>query len=285
MARTGITIVTVNARQTGRDMDEGRLERLAEALVSRGGRGAEREAGRGPDVIVVNEMYPKQVEGFVSHLNAATERQHDGSPGGFAAASSSPVGRAKVFVDVNAIEVLETSMWNDVCDPKARFQIASLKSRTSDRPLTVAGIHLSPHYERPGECRRANIAELLRLTSGVDGPVVVAGDFNKRAMETDRECDPDEASAMLAWWKDVTTGPRKLVDTVRRSQERSLADQWTHEAPSDSELCDGSTGRKRSRIDFIFASEELEIVSAGVDPEPHGGYSDHRFVSAMLSMA
>ena len=47
------------------------------------------------------------------------------------------------------------------------------------------------------------------------------------------------------------------IDAVRnyqRAQNQSLKEEWTWEAKSTSDLCDGTTNYKRSRIDYLFAS-------------------------------
>jgi endonuclease/exonuclease/phosphatase (EEP) superfamily protein YafD len=283
-----ISFVQVNARQHTKDADDGRLQTLASAI--------HRRLPSAPDAITVNEMNPHQLPKLVAFLN-------DGYRGSAAYAPVEPSGkgRAKAIVNTATFQVAAVAEWGDMCEPKATFQLSTLQQVGGQGRFNVAAVHLSPHYENPGECRRSNIEELRRQLGGVAGPAIIAGDFNKRAMNTERECDLEEASKMLPWWELVTgrssDGP-SFVDSVRhfnRSSNLSMKDQWTIEQTREGELCDGTTGYKRSRIDYVFVSDDVKILAASADTpgwadeaspgKPSGDrYSDHRFVAVRLAI-
>ena len=84
---------------------------------------------------------------------------------------------------------------------------------------------------------------------------------------------------------------RSFVDMVRywnRANERSLADDWSHEWQEPSELCDGTRGYRHNRIDYLFASVPgvgRPVLGATADAARAGEYSDHRIVWGMLRIA
>jgi hypothetical protein len=174
-------------------------------------------------------------------------------------------------------------------------------------PVTVAGLHLSPNYDDASDCRRDNIDKLRSELAGINERTIVAGDFNRRAMLKERECDPEELSETLAWWDSMTRASdvdghsyKDSVRFYRRTNELELTDQWTHEQPNVSILCDDSENYKRGRIDYAFASDGVKIIEAGVDSPgwavegepgaigcstPGCKYSDHRFLWARFEIA
>jgi endonuclease/exonuclease/phosphatase (EEP) superfamily protein YafD len=286
LSASEITIVTVNARQQAKDMDSPRLEALASSIRTRRARddGAE---GPAPDVIVVNEMNPNQLVAFVGQLDGLY-----GATAAYAPAEASGKGRAKSVMNTKTIGIASAEQWSDVCEPKALFQIADLTHLGSRASFTMAAIHFSPRYPKGGDCRRANIEELRGRLGSKQGAVFIAGDFNKRCVEIERECDLEEESKPAGWWKTITK-PSDLdgrsyedaVKSYRRANTLPMADQWTHEQLKEGVLCDGSTGLKRSRIDFVFASSEAKIVEAGVDRAAAAQvYSDHRLVSCRFDL-
>ena len=210
----------------------------------------------------------------------------------YAPAESSGKGRAKAVVNTSTIGVTNVEQWNDVCEPKAVFQIAELRHLNSGKTFVVASIHFSPRYPKGGDCRRQNIGELRKRLGTREGPAFIAGDFNKRCVEIERECDPEEASKPAGWWRAITKdspldgrGYADAVKTLRLAKGLPLKDQWTHEQTRESVLCDGSTGLKRSRIDFVFASTDVTILDAGVDTSSAvQTYSDHRLVSCRFAL-
>ena len=61
-----------------------------------------------------------------------------------------------------------------------------------------------------------------------------------------------------------------------------MAKQWTHEQRSKSPTCDGNSHFRRSRIDYIFYSDEWKAVAAHTGN--FDGSSDHRPVIATLEL-
>ncbi|MEA2461100.1 MAG: hypothetical protein QOH90_1277 [Actinomycetota bacterium] len=281
-----ISLVTVNARQQAKDADDARLSSLASSIRSRrlDTQGSDEAA---PDVVVVNEMNPNQLVTLISQLDGVY-----GSDVAYAPAEPSGKGRAKAVVNTKTVGTGAVEQWSDLCEPKALFQIADLKHLGSGQAFTVAAVHFSPRYPKGGDCRRSNIEELRRRLAGRDHATFIAGDFNKRCVDVERECDLEETSAPLGWWKSITKESqldgRSYADSVKsfcQASNRSIAEQWTHEQTQEGVLCDGNTGRKRSRIDFVFASEGVGIVEAGVDAASQAQvYSDHRLVSCRFSI-
>jgi hypothetical protein len=124
--------------------------------------------------------------------------------------------------------------------------------------------------------------------------VIIGGDFNKRAMETQLECDPNEESPAQQWWLAITEptdGGTPYADAVRtwhRLHGESMVHEWTHEQRVSTEICDGSSRFRRSRIDYLFTSAQVAEAHAdhpgwaGSEPGAHNPtnyrYSDHRFV-------
>jgi len=281
-----ISILTVNARQQAKDMDASRLQALASSIRARR-TDTQPTEGPAPDVIVVNEMNPNQVHAFADRLGSL----YDGGAV-FAPAEPSGKGRAKALVNTTTVGVVAVERWSDLCEPKALFQIADLQHLGTGTPFTLAAIHFSPRYPKGSDCRRSNIEELRKRLGSRQGPAFIAGDFNKRCVEIERECDPEETSKPAGWWRAITKSSqldgRSYVDSVKQfrvAAGRSLRDQWTHEQTRESVLCDGSTGIKRSRIDFVFASDGTKILDAGVDAQSAAQvYSDHRLVSCRFDL-
>lgn len=286
MSISEITIVTVNARQQAKDMDSPRLEALASSIRKRRARD-DAPDGPAPDVIVVNEMNPNQLVAFVGQLDGLY-----GATASYSPAEPSGKGRAKTVVNTKTVGVAAAEQWPDVCESKALFQIADLQHLGSGLAFIVASIHFSPRYPKGGDCRRANIEELRGRLGSRQGPAFIAGDFNKRCVEIERECDLEEESKPAGWWKAITK-PSDLdgrsyqdaVKSFRQANNLPMHDQWTHEQVREGVLCDGSTGRKRSRIDFVFASDGARILEAGVDGAGAAQvYSDHRLVSCRFDL-
>jgi hypothetical protein len=123
-------------------------------------------------------------------------------------------------------------------------------------------------------------------------------------MTTNYECDPEELSAPLEWYSTMTAPQNGHVyrDAVRyyfRSQNLLMKEQWTFEKDTAELLCDGTSGLRRMRMDYVFASDALTPLEASADspgwagptpgtvgctPTPACKYSDHRFVWARLGL-
>ena len=92
------------------------------------------------------------------------------------------------------------------------------------------------------------------------GAVAIGGDFNKRPVEVEGACDPNEESPALEWYQMMvapTDLSRVFIDTVRHVHRRrniSMAGEWTFERLEQSRICTGVTTYKRSRLDYIFAA-------------------------------
>ena len=167
--------------------------------------------------------------------------------------------------------------------------------------FTVVAVHLKARYEETGQpqCRERNIQAIKTAVTADAGPVVIGGDFNKRPVEVEAACDPNEQSASLEWYRMLTEPAdltRAFIDTVRdvhRAQNESMASDWTFERLARTTLCNGATTYKRSRLDYIFAAGAL-VAEAHTDhpgwsdsqpgkvPFGKERYSDHRWVWARL---
>jgi endonuclease/exonuclease/phosphatase family metal-dependent hydrolase len=306
-----LAIVAVNARQHRADADDARLRSLVAGLRSRGIDPSDGMAVA-PDVLVVSELAPRQARDLERRLNATYGAGFDCSssttPCPFALAATDVRVQADVIVNTKTVSVLATTTWRDVCKPTASFEVARLLQTSTDTPFTVAGIHLLPTYSTPIDCRRLNIDALRAQLSGIAGPVFAAGDFNKRTVKTPHECDPEEQTHRLAWWKSMTAASpgdvayRDSVRSYRRGRSLSMARQWTHEQPMTLRLCDGKVSHKRGRIDYVFHSAGVKTLDAHVDTPgwavegkpgatncppktPSCKYSDHRFVWTRFRIA
>lgn len=304
-----IHVVTVNAKQ-GDVIGEPEFERmyeLARALQSRpkAFNGGASGAVMVPDVILVQEIRYTNLEIFRLLLNqrfdTAQYRDVGSENGGFG-----------VLVNINEITpVGEVMMFNDVCVTPATpledgrtsrmYPIARFTENRTGLPFVVAGVHLVKNYGQTGQedCRFRNALALRSVLTSETSPVVLAGDFNQRAMMRARECDSEERSESQPWYQALTEADndgRGFSDAVRelhRARRASMANEWTFERRRRAELCDGSDGYRRDRIDYVFASGALAAEAHADHPGWSGGeprskhsanskYSDHRFVWARV---
>lgn len=302
-----IAVVTVNARQkriVGRERFEALFE-LALALRNRPDAfdGGFEGAAQAPDVVVVQEMRPSNLEILERQLRKKYGMNYR-VVGAYDATSQIIANLTTVRLDSEVAE------WDDVCLPRGApdlpeearwFQWARFVEIASSQPFVLAAVHFSNHYGRTGQadCLARNLAELRAQVDGQQAPVVIAGDFNKRPVTAMRECDPDETSEPLPWYAGLTAPAgdvRAYTDAARahrRALGRTMADEWTFERHRQVRLCTGALGYRRSRIDYIFASGAA-VAWAGADHPGWAGdapgtrnrdvykYSDHRFVAARL---
>lgn len=298
-----LVVVTINAHQN--TPDAARLSELASALHNR----PVGSDGRffAPDVIVMHETPPGVLASLRDQLNSlfASPTRYE-----IAGTDSDDSVKGKFLVNMGGVSVLSSQTWSDVCEPTIRYQLVNVADRDGGASLSVAGVHFRPKYiddEGPVTCREKNALETRsRLASqGTDGSAL--GDFNRRPVEIERECDPDETSPSLPWYTQMTafssTDGRSYIDTVRkyhRASGLSMNDQWTQEWDSTSTLCNGSIGYRRNRIDYIFVSDQVATIEAradapgwanplvpgaiGCSPAPACKYSDHRFVWARIAL-
>jgi len=154
------------------------------------------------------------------------------------------------------------------------------------------------------DCKTRNSAELRKQLAPYDKYGSVVGDFNRRAMQLEYECDPTEdLSGPMSWYSAITEAPlggHAYLDAVRhRRSGLSMAQQWTFEKEAPEPICTGGLGIRRMRLDYIFVSDVLFPIEASVDDPGWAGatpgtigcsvapackYSDHRFVAARLRL-
>lgn len=296
-----VVVATVNAEQANvlGLYTFKQLYQLAIALRSRpvAFDGGSVGAVSAPDVLTLQEMSVANVEILQNLLNQRSRYAYE-----LAVADGS---KAKFLYNSETLQLLgPPTAWMDPCksDPSGKgirmYQYARFAEKASGLTFTLAGIHFQPRYvEAPetSKCRVSNVAELHRQLAAETNPVIVGGDFNYRAVEKARECDPDERSKPTEWWSLMTTslvGEPAFVDAVRETQRRkrqSLADQWTFEAKVLRESCTGAATYARNRIDYLFARGAV-VADAHADHPGWAGatpgtrhptnkaYSDHRFV-------
>jgi PKD repeat protein/endonuclease/exonuclease/phosphatase family metal-dependent hydrolase len=296
-----LTVVTVNALQIETSVDDNRIKELADVIRSRL---IDRADGTSiaPDVIVVSELYYTEVPQLENYLNqnfagVGGPYQHFGTLYGT---------KAKFFLNTATVTGTSSTAWDDVCLPGRTYQIAQLRYKSSNKPFSAAGVHFQKDYA-DDTCRAQNVAALRSRLAPLTSPVFVGGDFNRRAMNEQGQCDAFETTGDLSWYADMTgssSDGRTYTDAVRaasRAAGASLASQWTHEWDNTSTLCDGSIGYRRNRIDYLFASGMTMVDAKTDDPgwagttggilnssycssHPYCKYSDHRLVWARFSM-
>lgn len=250
-----------------------------------------------PDVLTLQEMSIANVEILQNLLNQRSRYAYE-----LAVADGS---KAKFLYNSETLQLVgPPTAWTDPCksDPTGKgirmYQFARFAEKASGLTFTLAGLHLQPRYPEapePSRCRVSNVAELHRQLAAETNPVIVGGDFNYRAVEKARECDPDERSNPTEWWSLMTTslvGEPAFVDAVRETHRRnrqSLADEWTFETKVVRQTCNGAATHPRGRIDYLFA-RGAAVADAHADHPGWAGetpgtrhptnraYSDHRFV-------
>ena len=296
-----VVVATVNAEQANvlGLYTFNQLYQLAIALRSRpvAFNGGATSAVSAPDVLTLQEMSVANVEILQNLLNQRSRYAYE-----IAAAEGS---KAKFLYNSETLQLVgPPTTWVDPCkgDPSGKgirmYQYARFVERSSGLTFTFAGVHFQPRYPEapdPSKCRVSNVAELQRQLALETNPVIVGGDFNYRAVEQARECDPYERSAPTDWWS-LMTSPllteTPFVDSAQETHRRvdeSLAAEWTFEQKTPGKLCDGSAGYARGRIDYLFSRGA--VVAGGHADHPgwagetpgtrhptNKAYSDHRFV-------
>lgn len=298
-----VVVVTVNAHQS-KILGIRRFRALYELSVALRRRppafnGGSAKAVAAPDVIVVQEIRPSNVEVFERLVEQRFGHEYQ---------IVSPVEGVKgiIIADTQTVTPGVVSTWDDVClnptipdaQPKhyRKYAVARFSEIATGTPFVVAGMHMSKHYpDSQSNCYERNIQVLQTQVEAEPAPVIIGGDFNRRAVETIYECDPEETSPPLRWWSSFTSpsdGTRAYVDAVQwwhRDRGRSLADEWTHEWRNETTGCDQATRLRRTRIDYLFASGAIVAEAHADHPGWSGGepgtchpshykYSDHRFV-------
>jgi endonuclease/exonuclease/phosphatase family metal-dependent hydrolase len=259
-----------------------------------------------PDAVILQEMRPSYVE-IIGHL--LKQRF------GFKYQIVGPTDSAATIV-INTERITlqgEVTTWSDVCTDETHptdgrksrnYEYAHFIENSSGAQFVVAGMHAAKNYATTGfsDCFIRNIEELRRQLSNETAPVIIGGDFNRRAVAQQHECDENEESEPQPWWSMMTTpsdGGRAYEDTVftwNRTHHISMADEWTHEQKVSSVGCDASAHVRRSRIDYLF-SAGAGIAEAHADHPGWAGarpgtrnatnfkYSDHRWVWGRFAIA
>ena len=266
-----VLVVTVNAHQ--RDYDDTRMHELTSGIATR--------TPALPDAVLVDEILGSGIDAMRDQLDAATGAT-------YAVVGASNSVKVKILLNTDTMTQGRTRTWTDVCDPGRVYQVVTAVDRETGDRVSISGVHFAPSFNDGGsdDCKQSNAAEARRQMAA-DGNSGVAGDFNKRYGADYYECNPDENGDPLPWWSEMTeqsaVDGRSYADTVRTIHYgRDMADQWSWQNAEQETLCTGDTGYRRSRIDYIFASSEISTLDAGTDQG--WGYSDHRFVWALLAL-
>lgn len=292
----GQVIVTgINARQILRHSGA-RMEQLALALRQRP------KASDGnyyaPDVLLVNEVSARDLGIVRNHLN----RLFSSNRYAIAGEKSDEV-KSKFLINSKTMTLISYRSWADACVTDVRYQLVNVRERSSDSSLSIGGVHFRTDYRGLGGrvCRNENVEKARRRLANQGGRAIVLGDFNRRAMSRQRECDPEEDSRAESWYQDMTAfssaDGRSYLDAVReynRGNNLTMFDEWTREREELSTLCNGTRGLRRSRIDYVFVDSTLTPIEAHADhpgwaskaqpgvircrPSPQCKYSDHRFI-------
>lgn len=283
---------------------------LARALLDRpvAFDGGSFDIGAAPDIILLQEMRESNLEIFEKLIRQRSEFNYQ------IAGSTTTNGDFIINADTVAMQG-EPRVWTDPCfagetpggeeDMRVRtYQWAQFTELETGAPFAAASVHFSKSYQRDtgqSNCLERNVTELRNQLAGAAGPTFIGGDFNKRAMESPRECDIEEQGTPLSWWTEMTAPAQgtAYVDAVRAfHQERalSLKDEWTHEQKAATVTCDATTRFRRTRIDYLFTSG-VQSASVHADhPGWSGGdepgsrhpinpkYSDHRFVAGRFGL-
>lgn len=296
-----IKIVTINARQNAilgikrfEDMFELAKQLRKRPLAFNGGFTG---GVAPPDVIATQEMRPSNVEIF-EHIYEQRFKTKYRLAGREDAASQLIYNPERVTLEGEPVT------WEDVClgessagNRHGRFyQFARFTEIATGAPFVLAAVHIPKNFSGAGaDCHQRNVTEIEEQLKAETAPSFIVGDFNKRPVETARECDPNELSSPQPWWSTLTTPEEDgsaFVDTVQsfhREAGLGIEDEWTQEQKAASLVCDGSSKFRRTRIDYIF-SRGAVIIEAHADHPGWAGeepgtkvkgthkYSDHRFV-------
>ncbi len=294
-------MVGVNARQIFRH-SPARLEQLAIALRKRPK--TSEDSYLAPDVILVNEVSASDLAVVRNHMNDLFSLNVYIIVG-----ERTDEVKTKVLINAKTMSVISYRSWADSCVPDVRYQLVNVRERSSGTLVTVGGVHFRADYRGSGgrDCRNQNVDKARERLGRQGARGILLGDFNRRAMNKQRECDPEEASRVEPWYQDMTSfssvDGRSYLDAVReynRANNLTMFDEWTHEQDDPSTLCTGETGLRRNRIDYVFVDDTLNVVEAHADhpgwasatqpgvircsPAPQCKYSDHRFIWARVGL-
>ncbi|HRK29682.1 MAG TPA: endonuclease/exonuclease/phosphatase family protein [Tepidisphaeraceae bacterium] len=144
-----------------------------------------------------------------------------------------------------------------------------LKLRDRNDPTTRPLLVINAHFDHVGKVAREESAKLIRRqaeTLGEGCSVLIIGDFN---------CT--ESDAPYAQLAGQRVGATTLIDTYRQVHSERAENEATFTAFKPEAI-------KGNRIDFIFASDDLNPTAAGIDRNLYDGRlpSDHFPVTATL---
>ena len=153
-------------------------------------------------------------------------------------------------------------------EPHTDYRVAAYARLDVDgRPVSVYSTHLH-HTAEGSEIRRTQINDFLRFVDDTraGAPVIIGGDFNARA-----------------------DAPEMALISARYSDTFEWAARLAQEEPASVTTLNPATGHEPRRIDYIYASAELEPVAADIvfdRPGPGDLWpSDHFGVLARVSFA
>ena len=254
-----------------------------------------------PDVMIFNEMRQANIEVFRRLLDQRSKFDYE---------IVSAEGAEDKFL-YNAQRLTPQGLAQTIVDPcraggenARQYLLQRFTENATTTPITVVGVHFKARYDETGQpqCRERNVQSVKTALTADVGAVVVGGDFNKRPVEIEGACDPNEESPSLQWYSMFTEPSdlsRAFVDVVRevhRSQNESMSSEWTFERLTKANLCDNTKAFKRSRLDYIFTAGTT-VADAHADhpgwssdvpgevPFGKERYSDHRWVWARLILA
>jgi endonuclease/exonuclease/phosphatase family metal-dependent hydrolase len=254
-----------------------------------------------PDVMIFNEMRQANIEVFRRLLDQRSKFDYE---------IVSAEGAEDKFL-YNAQRLTPQGLAQTIVDPcraggenARQYLLQRFTENATATPITIVGVHFKARYDETGQpqCRERNVQSVKTALTADVGAVVVGGDFNKRPVEIEGACDPNEESPSLEWYS-IFTEPsdlsRAFTDVVRdvhRSQNESMNSEWTFERLTKANLCDNRKAYKRSRLDYIFTAGTT-VADAHADhpgwstdipgqvPFGKERYSDHRWVWARLILA
>ena len=292
-----IVVVTINAYQ--RTMDEARLDALANGLMTRVG-------GTAPDIILIQEIVSEPLAYLRDALNERSGTNARYEVVGRVYSESFNV-KVKALLNTKTMKFNGYKLWGDACEDKRRYQIIQATEIATGKPVAAAGVHIAPFSNPAGteQCKIDNANKTREMMAPYDETGSIVGDFNRRAMDWEYECDANEdRSTPLQWYVDITMEKNgySYQDTVRKHHWGlgldTLKDQWTFEFPTAETLCNDTVGHRRMRMDYVFTSSSMTVLEAHADKgwghltdtgnsncsEAGCKYSDHRFVWARLTL-
>lgn len=183
-----VVVVTVNAHQ--RDIDDARMNELAAGLATRVGL-----TPTAADVIVVEEITQSGLIALRDKLNARMNASYAVVGLSSNSGLTSDV-KVKLLLNTLTMDYTGRTSWLDVCDSVRLYQTVTAREKASGKEIAVAGVHLAPTSNATGDevCRTSNAAKIREQLAPYDERGSVIGDFNRRAVQTEYECDPEELS-------------------------------------------------------------------------------------------